>query len=151
MSEDDEEYADIEDNNSSITIPKLKNWKIEQVYKYNDNIVDYEDLQELGTAINAARIALFRVTDRINEYERAEKEQKIKYDREFRRQYLNSVDKTESQKRMRAELFCEDLENDYIVAEQLKNELVRTSHALRLELQTLQAIGNNLRQQMKVE
>ena len=136
---------------ASIELPNLAKWSVKQVYDFSQQISDYESLSELGAAINAARIALFRITDKINTYERQEREAKIRYDRAYRRAYLGSVEKTEAQKRLRAELACEDLENEYIVAEQLKNELNRTSYTLRLELQTLQAIGNNLRQQMKME
>ena len=136
---------------ASIELPNLTKWTVSQVYDYSQQISDYGTLADLGAAINAARVALFRITDKINEYERKEKEAKMRYDRAYRRAYLASVEKTESQKRLRAELSCEDLENEYVVAEQLKNELNRTAYTLRLELQTLQAIGNNLRQQMKME
>lgn len=136
---------------ASVSLPELITWNAKQIYDYTKQITDYEDLQQLSGAINAARVALFRVTEQINKYERKEKEAKLRYERAYRRAYLESVEKTEAQKKMRAELACENLENDYIVAEQLKNELSRMSYSLRLELQTLQAVGNNLRQQMKME
>lgn len=136
---------------ASIELPELKTWSVSQIYDFSQQISDYETLSDLGAAINAARVALFRLTDKINEYERREKEAKMRYDRAYRRAYLASVEKTEAQKRLRAELACEELENEYVVAEQLKNELNRTAYTLRLELQTMQAIGNNLRQQMKME
>lgn len=133
------------------SLPNLQNWSLAQVYDYAKQINDYETLSDLGNAINVARIALFRLTDRINKYERQERAAKVKYDRAYRRAYLGSSEKTEAQKRLRAELACEHLENAYIEAEQLRIELNRAANSLRLELQTLQAIGNNLRQQMKME
>jgi predicted RNase H-like nuclease (RuvC/YqgF family) len=139
------------DSSNPITSPKLIQWSTKQIYDHTEQIADYEDLEALGHAITAARIALFTLTEKINEYERKEREAKVRYDRAFRRAYLESIEKTESQKRMRAELTCENLENEYIAADQLKSELVRMSHSLRLELQTLQTVGNNIRQQMKME
>lgn len=143
--------ADESGTNASISLPDLKDWDTKRLYDYAAQINDYDDLAELGAAINAARVALFRVTEQINRYERKEKSAKIKYDRAYRREYLASVEKTEAMKKMRAELACEELENEYLSHEQLKIEMNRMSYALRLELQTLQAIGNNLRQQMKME
>lgn len=143
--------SDKEETLHAINLPELKTWSASQIYDYTKQISDYEDLNQLGAATNAARIALFKITEKINQYERKEKTAKLQYDRAYRRAYLSSAEKTESMKRLRAELYCEDLENDYVVAEQLKNELSRMSYSLRLELQTLQAIGNNLRQQMKME
>lgn len=134
----------------SITLPELKEWSVTKLYDYRSQISDYEDLASLSTATNAARVALFRVTDQINQYERTERTAKLNYERAYRRAYLASMEKTEAMKKMRAELSCEALENEYVVAEQVKNELIRLSHSLRLELQTLQAVGNNLRQQMKM-
>lgn len=142
--EQDEDFTEF-------SLPDLQNWDSKKLYDHSKQISDYEDLHELGMAITAARVALFKVTQQINKYERQEKAAKVKYDRAYRRAYLKSMEKTEAMKRMRAELACEEIENDYIFAEQLKSELNRVAYALRLELQTLQAIGNNLRQQMKME
>jgi hypothetical protein len=138
-------------DNASITIPSLKRWGSKTFYDHEEMIVDYETLEELNNAVNAARKALFIVTDKINKYDRLEREARIEYDRTYRRAYIASSEKTENAKKARAELMCEELENKYIAHEQLKVELGRLSQTLRLELQTLQAVGNNLRQQMKME
>lgn len=136
---------------TEIELPKFTEWSPRTLYDYQTHIVDYETLEDLGKAINSARVALFKVTEKINQYEREEREAKMRYDREYRRAYLASTERTEAMKKLRAELSCEEFENKYVYAEQLKNELNRVSNTLRLELQTLQAIGNNLRQQMKME
>lgn len=139
------------DNFSDSNLPDLRVWSTRQLYDYSKQVNDYEDLMELGQAITAARVALFKVTEQINKVERDEKVHKLKYERLYRREFLSSMEKTEAMKRMRAELACEEVENELVVFEQLKVELNRVSNTLRLELQTLQAIGNNLRQQLKVE
>lgn len=137
--------------NVSVVLPKFTSWSVSKVYNYNEQLVDYHSLETLDVSIRAARKALFVLTDKINEYERKEKAAKIAYDRKYRREYLGSVEKTETAKRARAELKCEELENEWLTMEQLKNELVRLSFSMRTELQTLQTISNNLRQQLKMQ
>lgn len=150
---DTEDYEGTTDmlNAVAYSMPRMKNWKVNSVYDYDSNIYDYENIENLNSAINRARNSLFQITERINDYERREKIAKTKYEREWRRAYLKSNEKTESAKKIRADLECEELEDNTIVYEQVRNELNRLSNAIRLELQTLQALGNNLRQQLKVE
>jgi hypothetical protein len=135
---------------ASITLPDFKNWSATKVYDYENEVVDYETLEKLNSTIRQARLALFKTTESINKYDRLETTAKTNYDRAFRREFLSSTAKTEAEKRMRAALKCEDLENDWLVQQQIGEELVRLSHTLRLELQSLQGLGNNIRQQMKV-
>lgn len=134
----------------SVTLPNFYKWKVKGIYDYDKMIVDYENLEDLAKATNKARQALFIITDKLNEYERKEKLAKMEYDRHFRREYLTSSEKTESAKRARAELKCEELENTWQTYVQLNSELIRLSHSMRQELQMLQSIGNNLRQQLKI-
>lgn len=134
----------------SVSLPKFTEWTASQIYNYNAQLVDYHSLEDLDKSIQAARRALFILTDKINEYERKEKEAKVAYERKYRREYLSSVEKTETAKRARAELKCEELENEWLTMEQLKSELVRMSFSMKSELQTLQTISNNLRQQLKM-
>lgn len=133
-----------------IVLPSFQKWRGKQVYDYHAQVMDYESLEQLGQAITKARAGLFALTDKINEYERLEREAKLLYDRTYRREYLTAMEKTESAKRARAELKCEELENEWIKYHQLKEELVRMSFTMKTELQTLQTIANNLRQQLKV-
>lgn len=151
MSDTDNEKDSGSYDRATIILPKLKKWSQKKYYDYENEIVDYESLENLNRSVNQARLALFKVADMTNHYERLEKEAKLKYERAYRRAYLSSSEKTETAKKARAELQCEDLENEYISHEQVKTELIRMSNTLRLELQTLQAVGNNLRQQIKME
>lgn len=135
---------------TSITLPKFKSWSSTDVYDFEKEIVDYESLDELNRTINQARLALFKITESINKYERLEKTAKLSYERAHRREFLKSTAKTQDERRARADLMCEDLENDWVMQQQIREELIRLSHTVRLELQTLQGLGNNIRQQMKV-
>lgn len=151
MSDEDYESTTTKESATSITLPVFKEWPIEKIYDYTNQIIDYHSLEELNGAINAARLALFKATKAINKYEREEKTAKLEYERAFRREFIRSVEKTSEGRRQRAELACEDLENKWLVAEQVKKEFERVSYSLRLELQTLQGISNNYRQQMRME
>lgn len=135
-------------DNHSITLPKFK--PKTDFYDYENEIEDYEALEDVTHSTNAARLALFRVTEEINTAERHVAQYKLAYDRAYRRYYLASGDvKPDSVRRMRAEMKCERFEDKLIVQEQLKSELSRMANSLRLELQALQGIGNNIRQQMR--
>ena len=135
---------------TSIKIPKFKEWTTRDAYDHEQQIVDYETLEDLNRAINQARLALFKTTESINNYERKEKAAKLNYERHHRREMLKSIAKTADARRARADIMCEELENEWLLQSQIKEELIRFSHTLRLELQTLQALGNNLRQQIRV-
>lgn len=131
-------------------LPKFMSWDIIKLYDYENNIIDYEDLQRLDEAIKKTRLALFKATEKINSIERREKLAKTEYMRAYRREYLKSTEKTETAKKARAELKCEELENTWLVMDQVKNEVLRLSYTLKQELQILQTISNNMRQQLKI-
>lgn len=153
--DDDESAADGVSMEDAVSVGEplpFKKWRISHFYDYVEETgVDYESLSNLNESIRKARVALFRMTDAINSYEREETAAKKKYEHQWRRAYFKSSDKTDSARKTRADLLCEEYEDKYVVAGQLKSELVRAASAVRLELQTLQAIGNNLRQQLKME
>lgn len=141
---------DLDLTRASIKLPKFKAWDSTRIYDYENEILDYESLEDLNRTINQARIALFKTTDSISRYEREEREAKLQYERAHRRELLRSTAKTADERRARADLMCEDLENDWLIKAQIKDELVRLSHTIRQELQALQGLGNNLRQQIKM-
>lgn len=146
----DNESTELDLSRAGISLPKFKNWKIKNAYDFENEIIDYESIDELNRSINQARLALFKTTESISKYEQLERLSKVEYERAHRRELLKSTAKTADERRARADLMTEDLENTWIEQSQLKEELIRLSYTLRLELQTLQALGNNLRQQMRV-
>lgn len=133
------------------TVPRFKGVNSDQFYDYEKQIFDYEHLEDLNKAIKNARLALFEITDKINAAERKEKSCKVKYERAHRRAYMEANQKTDGARKAHADLQCEHLEDSAIVYEQVRLDLVRISNSIRLELQTLQALGNNIRQQIKME
>lgn len=132
-----------------IELPKYTNWSVSSIYDFENQVTDYNTLAELETSIRAARIALFKTTDKLNKAERQESKHKLIYARKYRREFLQSQEKTQEARKIRAELRCEEEENEWLKWSQLTKELVRLSNALRTELQSLQTTANNLRQQMR--
>lgn len=130
--------------------PDFTKWRVKKLYDYESVAASYEGLEELEQAINAARKAMFLLTEKINEYERKEREAKMYYDRSYRQEFMASNEKTDSAKRIRAEIKCEQLENEWAQLDQLKKELIRTAQTLNTEIAMLQTMGHNLRQQMKM-
>lgn len=147
--EENDEIADRDSGSYTIEVPPFKDWSISSYYKYSDLSVDFEDLNDLNKQITAVNIALFKITEAINKAERKAKDYKIKYERSYRREYMNSQEKTEGAKKVWAELKVEKLENRYMYYEQFASELNRASRTLVQELRSLEAIGNNYRQQIK--
>lgn len=133
----------------SIEIPNFKDWEISKYYDYANLTGDFEDLRELNRQTNAARIALFKLSESINKAERRARNAKVVYERNYRRKYIESSEKTETAKKINAEILVEDLENKYMYYEQLVSEFTRAHYAVRQELSALQAMGNNLRQEIK--
>lgn len=136
-------------NKSSIVLPKFKSWDSKKLYDYSEDVTDYSTFEELENVFIHLRRALFMVNDKINEYERRARLAKVKYDRHHRREYLTSTERTESAKRARADLACEELENEWLMNEQLKEEMIRTSFTLKSEMQTLTTMAHNMRAQIK--
>lgn len=130
--------------------PDFRQLEASEYFDYEGQIIDYEDLPELNRTINLARKALYKTTEQINHCERLEQDTRLKYERAHRRAYLSSTGKTETERKTRADLATEDLENDWIAYKQAKSELIRIANAVRIDLQTLQALGNNIRQQLKM-
>lgn len=146
----DNESTELDLSKASISLPQFKNWKMKTAYDYENEIGDYESIEQLNSTINQARLALFKTAESINKYERLERSAKAEYERAHRRALLQSTAKTADERRARADLMCENLENELLLHSQIKDELIRFSHSLRLELQTLQTLGNNIRQQLRV-
>lgn len=127
--------------------PKFKARDLD--YDYKNYIHDYVDLAELGKATEKARIALFMVTEESNKVSRVLAKLKLRKEKAWRRAFLDSTQKTDAHKRLWADLLTEDLEDDVVAATQLYEELQREAHTLRVELQTLMGVGNNIRLQMR--
>lgn len=117
---------------------------------YEPEFVDFEDLKDLGEAINAARKALYNITLDLSESERKYRSAEYKYSVAMRRSISSSDLKTATDKKIEAEIENEDLELVMLKSKIMYDQLKRAADLLRSELQTLQTISNNVRQQLKI-
>lgn len=131
------------------SVPKFTSWSGKSVYDYEALISDYADFEALDNTTIKARKALFILTDRLNQAERRAVQARKAYERQYRREYLASTEKTQEARNMRAALKCEELENECLKYEQVKKELERLSFVLKSEVQTLNTVAHNLRAQLK--
>ena len=133
-----------------ITEPTMSEFSLSRLYDYAKHATDYESFKQLEEAINACRLALFRVTDKQNEMDRKAASARLYYNRFWRRAYLSSAEKTDAARKAYADIVSEEHEDKAIVFEQVVKDLERSGWALRTELSTLQNISSNMRQQMRL-
>lgn len=144
---------------SDMTSPRIPRWDNAEALHYDvkfdkdtgeaENIVDFETLDTVNDTINSVRVALFKATRALDDTERKLKLAKTKYDREFRREYLSSTEKTEARKKEYAALMAEDIEDEVVYLDQMKIELQRRTMLLREEMSIMNTLSNNIRQQIK--
>lgn len=134
-----------EEDFSEVSTPKLRIPTVE--YNIDQYVNSSDNMDNHNRATNAARVALFKVTERLNDAERKMKAAKTEYEREFNRKLLLSTASTSSDRKTEASILTESLYDKYLVWEQLKSEYERHAAVLRVELQTLQGQGNNIRRQ----
>lgn len=151
MNDEVEDFDEDEDiSHHSIKLPRFKEWSIDSIYDYNEMVIDHESLESHNRAAMAARKALFKINEEINRVERKETNAKLKMDREYKRKFVASTEKTATEKKVRAELAVESLENRYLYYKQYREELSRHANTVREELRALQSEANNLRQQLRL-
>lgn len=117
---------------------------------YAPSFADFDDLQELGVRINAARKALFKVTEELNKRIVQLAGVSFKYESSVRRSYVTSNLKTAADRKMSAEIAAGDLEKEKIKLEAKVAELKSTAAFIKTDLEVLENVGHNLRAQMKL-
>lgn len=130
--------------------PSFFEWNSESFFDSENLIVDFTTFEEFDAAFQNSRRALFAVTDKINKAEREAKKAKVAYDRAWKRTFLESTEKTDAMKRARADIKCEELENEWLKWSQVAEELNRMAFALRTEINSMNTVANNLRAQLKL-
>ena len=131
------------------TIPHLKTITVTNYYDF-ELFSDFEDLVQVNKAILYAKQALFRVNSKLSIYEGKVSAAKAAFNRKWRREYLKSKVKTDTGRKINADLECEDLEDEVIINEQIRDDFKKLSYILKTELQTLQTVSSNIRQQMSI-
>lgn len=112
------------------------------------NNIDYRDLDNLNQALIKTAISTSEINKKLSKYERAEAKYEIEYKRKYRYELTNSNLATESKNKLNAEIKCEDLEMKILYCKQIIGELKRISNSLRMHLEIIETLGNNVRKEM---
>lgn len=144
-----EESSANSDTPLDFTVPDIKSVTFKKFYDY-ELFADFDDMISVNKAIFHAKKGLFQVNAYLAHYEAKVNKAKTIYNRQWRREYLKSNQKTDTARKVNADMQCEELEDDVIVFEQLREDFKKLSYNLKIELQTLQTISSNIRQQINI-
>lgn len=141
--------VDAEDTPSAKINPNFAVTKTE--YDISQHINDYESWEQLYKTQSEARAELFRLTELINQHDRRAAYYKIRMDREYNRLYLDDSNSSNATlRKISAEIKIEKIADKFYYHDQLKKEYERMAYTLRMEMQMIQSLGNNLRQQARM-
>jgi hypothetical protein len=115
-----------------------------------DENVDYNDLMTVNRDLIRARSRLFRATRILAEAQREEAAAKTKYKSAINRQLVMLSGGSEKQRQAIAEVQCEDLIGEWVVADRVADEALNHLRAVRSDLDALDTLSNNIRAQMKI-
>lgn len=111
---------------------------------------DYTDLSLLNRDINRTRAMSFRVKNALAEARREEVEAGDKYRKALNRQLIGLSGGTAEQRKAIAEVFTEDLNTQYLIAQNIVKEQTSLSYTISRDLETLKTLADNLRKQMSL-
>lgn len=110
---------------------------------------DYHTIAECERAIDECRIAVFKVSEMIDDAERKYRRAKLEYDRRLRRAYLAAVAPNEQRRHAIAEMQVETpYENHVVMCEQYLGELKRRLRNIVNDLDALSEQARNIRKEM---
>lgn len=132
----------------NISIKPVPDWNKDGKFNYDDTFLDSEDFENLNKELIKTGISLKNINKKLAYYEKQKAQYDVLYKRKYRQAFLNADTKTESHRKIYAEIECEDLELKIIYLDQMIKEITRASFALRTELEILETIGHNIRREM---
>lgn len=135
---------------TSITRPSFKKMPLEKFYDYKSEIVHYEALPEISRAQMVNMVSMIELTEVLNEAERRAASFRNLYKKTYNRHYLNSTARTDTQRKIEAEILSEESEDNAIVYEQIARELKRHLDNLEKQRKNLEQSGHNVRKQLEI-
>ena len=117
---------------------------------FSDTFLDHEPFKALNKVQIQNIMTLRAINTQMDLAERKRTALQTEYKKKFRQAVMSSSAKTDSQKKMLAEIMLEDTEADIMYLDQLIEEYKRRSNSLRLEMDTMKTIGFNLGKEMTV-
>jgi len=106
---------------------------------------DHHNLEAINQALVAVIQRLRQATATKRDYERKKVTTERAYRSSFRRALVVKTGGSEASRKAAAEMECEELENDMIVAAQVASEYASVVREIRDELETLKMISYNTR------
>lgn len=113
--------------------------------------VDYTDLTSVNRELVELRIRLHRVRKELKHAERESLKAKYAYEQDKKRTWIGISGGSDKSREAMAELICEESYSRYLVAATVAKEISQHSRDIRIELDTLIAIANNLRRQIDLQ
>lgn len=138
------------ESHKSASVPSVPNWNTDNKYNYEDTFLDYGEFDNLNKSLVDIGLSLKNINKKLAMYEKQKAELDVQYKRNYRKAFLETVVKTESHRKIYAEVACEDLEIKIMYLDQIIKELTRISFSLRTELEIVQTIGHNIRREMTI-
>ena len=132
----------------STPIPPIPDWNKDNKFNYEDTFLDSNDFDTLNNKLISIGLSLKNINMKLSTHEKRKALLDVEYKRKYREAFTNAEPKTESHRKIYAEIACEDLELKIIYIDQIIKELTRLSYSLRTELEILQTIGHNIRREM---
>ena len=129
-------------------IPPIPDWNKDNKFNYEDTFLDSNDFDTLNNKLISIGLSLKNINMKLSTHEKTKALLDVEYKRKYREAFTNAEPKTESHRKIYAEIACEDLELKIIYIDQIIKELTRLSYSLRTELEILQTIGHNIRREM---
>lgn len=120
------------------------------VLNYADTYLDQEDMTNLNDSLIKTGLNIKKINSEMEKYDRLRTAKELEYKRKFRREFQEAQGTNATQKKIIAEINCEELESELRYYENVVNELTRMSAVLRTDLDILKTIGFNLRQELKI-
>lgn len=113
-----------------------------------DPNLDYSDLANLNSEIIKVRIRLHGIRQELKQAKRKLLTAKFNYESEKKRRMISISGSSEKMREALAELMTEQLYTDYLVANAVADEINQHSRDLRMDLDALKELSNNIRRLM---
>lgn len=113
--------------------------------------VDFTDLSNVTREIIALRIRLHRIRIELKAAKRKALQAKWVYEKEKKRVWIGITGGSDKSREAAAELMTEQLMTDSLVASAVADEITQHNRDLRMDLDALKEISNNLRRQIDLQ
>lgn len=130
-------------------IIKLPTFPPQESYT-TETFLDNFEIETLNQSLIKSMLEMKKISEKLDSYSRRKVEKEAKYKCKYRSYLLKVEGKTEAQKKLLAEIYCEKEEIEIAYLDEVIKELTRHSYVIKQELEVLKILGNNIRMEMKI-